>query len=442
VWVVEEGMSTRFVNIDRTTPMLLPPDMRDWVQDDDLAHFLVDALALVDLSAAAVNSRGTGSEQYPPAMMLSVLIYCYANGLFSSREIEKATYRHVSVRYLAANTHPDHDTVATFRRQNGPLIRSVFVQVLQLAQRTGLLKLGAVALDGTKIQANASKRKTLSALQVAQELRRLDEQVAQLLEQAETADQKGEPQTELPCELVDGQKRRARLLQAKAQLEAQARQRYAQREAQWKERPPGDKPRHVSREPRPTDTINPTDPDSTLTPTAQRPYIQGYNAQVAVSVGDTGLIVAADVVRDTNDIQQLQPMMKQMAENTPLIPAHVLVDTGYENIRQIMAVENQLGTQVLCPPAPITAGPSKGPKGTAWRHQRKQKRQQLRAQLQSAAGRALYALRSTSVEPVIGILKSALGFDRFRLRGLPKVQLEWRLISLAFNCRRLAAKWA
>ena len=278
-------MSTRLVNIDRTTPMLLPPDLRDWVQDDDLAHFLVDALALVDLSAAALNRRGTGSEQYPPAMMLSVLIYCYANGMFSSRDIEQATYRHLSVRYLAANTHPDHDTFASFRRHNGPLIRSTFVQVLQLAQRTGLLKLGVVALDGTKIQANAAKRKTLTAAQLAEELRRLDERVAELLVQAETADQKDDPRTELPRELVDAQKRRTRLLEAKAQLERQAQQRQAQRETQRQERPPGDKPRRVPAEPRPTDTINPSDPDSTLTPTAHQRYIQGYNAQVAVSVG-------------------------------------------------------------------------------------------------------------------------------------------------------------
>jgi len=135
-------------------------------------------------------------------------------------------------------------------------------------------------------------------------------------------------------------------------------------------------------------------------------------------------------------------MIQQMAGNTHLRPAHVLVDTGYENIRQILAVENELGSQVLCPPARLAAGASDKCGDTAWRRRRKRKRQQLRARLRSAAGRALYGLRATTVEPVIGILKSALGFDRFRLRGLAKVQLEWRLISLAFNCRRLAARWA
>src|SRR5580692_2036280 len=166
-------MSTRFVNIDRTTPMLLPPDLREWVQRDDLVHFLVDALLLLDVSVAAVNVRGTGSEQYPPGMMLGLLIYCYANGLFSSRQIERATYQHLSVRYLAANTHPDHDTIAKFRRENAALIQSSFVQLLQLAQRAGLLKMGIVALDGTKLEANASKRKTLSAAQIVEQLHQL-----------------------------------------------------------------------------------------------------------------------------------------------------------------------------------------------------------------------------------------------------------------------------
>src|ERR1700691_3852920 len=174
-------MSTRYVNIDRSTPFLLPPDLRDWVQQDDLAHFLVDALAMLDLSQAASNVRGTGSEQYPPAMMLALLIYCYADGQFSSRQIERATYQHLSVRYLAGDTHPDHDTIAKFRRENGQLLRSAFVQLLQLAARVGLLKLGDIALDGTKLEAAATKRKTRTYAQLQEELAQLEEQVGQRL---------------------------------------------------------------------------------------------------------------------------------------------------------------------------------------------------------------------------------------------------------------------
>jgi len=435
-------MSTRFVNVDRTTPMLLPPDLREWVQQDDLVHFLVEALTLVNLSAATVNTRGTGSEQYPPGMMLSVLIYCYANGLFSSRQIERATYRNISVRYLAANTHPDHDTIAKFRRENAELLRSAFVQLLQLARHAGLLKLGILALDGTKLEANAAKRKTLTAVQIEEELRRLDQRVTELLHRAEAADQDSEGDEELPAELADAQARRARLLQAKAHLECQARERHCRREAQHQARPPGDKPRRVPITPRPADAINPTDPDSTLTPTARQRYIQGYNAQLAVSAEGTGLIVAADVVRDTNDLQQLEPMMAQAVDNSRVAPTHVLVDTGYENLRQILAVEERLGTQVLCPPARSANARADVVPRSRWRRQRKAKRTELRARLQTASGRALYALRRTTVEPIIGIIKSVLGFVRFHLRGLEQVKTEWLLVSLAFNCRRLAARWA
>ena len=422
--------------------MLLPPDLRDWVQQDDLVHFLVDALPLLDVSVARVNLRGTGSEQYPPAMMLGLLTYCYANGQFSSRQIERATYQHLSVRYLAANTHPDHDTIAKFRRENGALLRSVFVQLLQLARQAGLLKLGVLALDGTKLEASATKRKTLTAAQVEAELQQLDQRVTELLQQAETADQRGEAGEVLPAELADAQQRRARLQQAKAELERQAQQRHAQREAQAQERPPGDKPRRVEPTPRPTDTINPTDPDSTLTPTARQRYLQGYNAQLVVSTEGLGLIVAADVVRDTNDSQQLQPLLTQAVANTGVRPAQLLVDTGYENIRQIIAVEEQLGTQVLCPPAASAQAGRGRPAQSHWARQRQAKRRELRARLQTPAGRAGYALRRITVEPAIGIIKSALGFVRFQLRGLQQVKNEWHLVSLAFNCRRLAGAWS
>jgi hypothetical protein len=213
-------------------------------------------------------------------MMLGVLVYYYAQGIFSSRQIERATYQHLSVRYLAGDTHPDHDTIAKFRRENGALLRSVFVQLLQLAAGAGLLKLGSIALDGTKLEAATTKRKTRTYAQLQEELSQLDRQVAQLLQQAEAADQKTEANEQLPAELADVQERRARLLAAKVELERQAQDRYQKREAQRRQAPPDDKPRRVPPTPRPTDTINPTDPDSTLTP-HHRHAIQGYNAQLA-----------------------------------------------------------------------------------------------------------------------------------------------------------------
>jgi transposase len=434
-------MSARFVDVDRNTPMLLPQDLRDWVTADDLVHFLVDALPLMDLNAARVNHRGTGSEQYPPGMMLGLLIYCYANGFFSSRQIERATYQNLSVRYLAANTHPDHDTIAAFRRDNGVLLHHVFVQLLQLARQAGLLKWGVVALDGTKLQANAAKHKTRTAARLDAELAQLEAEVAGLLAQAQTADQNETGDDQLPEALTRAQARRERLQQAKAQLEQQARQRQQERATQSAERPPGDRRPPLPPTPRATDTINPTDPDSLLTHGPQAHSLQGYNAQIAVTAQGVGLIVAADVVRENSDRQQLQPMSAQVVRQVGSVE-HLLVDTGYENIRQVVAVEAAHGLTVLCPPATVANDKAKPRTPGKWRRERKLIRQQLRERLQTPWGKKLYRLRRCTVEPAIGIIKHVLGFRRFGLRGIQKVKLEWELVCLAFNCRRLARNGA
>ena len=163
-------MSARFVNIDRETPMLLPMDLREWVRGDDLGAFCPGSGGGMDTAGAAINQRGSGSEQYPPGMMMALLLYCYASGIFSSRRIEAATHWHVSVRYVAGNTHPDHDTIASFRRQNLELVRKSFVRVLELAREVGLLQMGTIAIDGTKLWANAAKRRTMSRKQLEEEL--------------------------------------------------------------------------------------------------------------------------------------------------------------------------------------------------------------------------------------------------------------------------------
>jgi transposase len=432
-------MSTRFVNIDRDTPMLLPPDLRDWVQQDDLVHFLVDALHLLDLSVAAVNWRGTGSEQYPPTMMLGLITYCYSNGIFSSRQIERATYQNLSVRYLAANTHPDHDTIAKFRRENTALLRSAFVQLLQLAQRAGWLNLGVIAIDGTKLEANAAKRKTLTVVQLEEELRRLDQRVTVALrrncrpkwrDSRRTARRTGR-HAAAPGSLAasqsptgtsgTGASRPTRSATARASARRQTTPR------------PGSATtnRHHQSHRRRQHAHT----------TAHPRYLQGYNAQLVVSAEGLGLIVATDVVRDTNDLQQLERMVEQTVENVG-VPEQVLVDTGYENVRQILAVETHHPLTVLCPPAQIAnSRPSVVPR-SPWRRQRKAKREELRARLQTSEGRARYALRRITVEPVIGIIKNVVGFVRFGMRGLEKVKTEWLWVSRAFNCRRIAARLA
>jgi len=418
--------------------MLLPPDLREWVRDDDLVHFVIDALAVLDVSAARLNERGTGDEQYPPRMMLGLLIYCYAQGIFSSRQIERATYQNVSVRYLAANTHPDHDTIAKFRRENATLIRSVFVQLLRLAQASGLLRLGTVALDGTKIGAAAAKRQNVTYEQLQAQIGELNTQVEGLLEQAEAADQSGGGDEQLPAELAKAQARRARLMAAKAELEKQALQKCQQREQQREQAPPGCKRSRLNPQPRKEDQINLSDTESTLTRTRSG-FIQGYNGQWVMSV-ESGLIVAADLVRDANDRQQLQPMVNAVVQNVGT-PKHVLVDTDYENVFQLATVEASTGTIVLCPPR-RSDDVNPQTKKRRWRLVSKAYREQMRQRLATAAGKALYRLRKTTIEPGFGIIKAALGFRNFRLRGLENVRTEWSLISLAFNCRRLAARSA
>src|SRR6185503_13051139 len=215
-------MAQRFKNADRNTPLLLPPDLREWVAEDDLVHFVIQAVERLPLSSFAVNAKGCGDEQYPPHMLLALLVYCYANGIFSSRRIERATYRDVAVGYLTADLHPDHDTICTFRRTNFEAIATAFVDVLELARELKLLQLGTVSLDGTHIKANASKDQNITD-ERAQQLRiQLRQDVDQLLQQAEVADQKEQDGQKLPEEIARRQQLLEKMNEACARIEARA----------------------------------------------------------------------------------------------------------------------------------------------------------------------------------------------------------------------------
>jgi transposase len=218
-------MGSRFVNIDRSTPMLLPVDMRDWIAGDDMAHFILEAVELVDLAQFRTNERGCGSAQFPPRMMLAVLIYCYSHGIFGSRRIEAATYSHLSVRYLAGNTHPDHDTICKFRRENFEAIASCFLRVLELAQALGLLRLGTVAIDGTKLNANASKHRNVTYARAGELIEQLKLDIAELLQKAEAADVSPAEKETLPKELARREALLEKLTAAQAAIEQRARER-------------------------------------------------------------------------------------------------------------------------------------------------------------------------------------------------------------------------
>ena len=230
-------MATRFVNVDRATPMLLPPDLRDWVPEDDMVHFVIESIAGMDLPTLKINRRGSGSEQYPPKMMLQLLIYCYANGVFSSRRIERGTYRDVAVRFLTADTHPDHDTICTFRRENFEAVSGAFLQVLQPARSLRILKVGAVSVDGTHIRASASKDKNVRYDRAGELDRQLQRDIAELLEQAEQTDRREDDDGQsLPKEIARRERLVEKMQQARQELESRAKARAASAQAGYEKK--------------------------------------------------------------------------------------------------------------------------------------------------------------------------------------------------------------
>jgi transposase len=464
-------MATRFVNIDRETSMLLPPDMKDWVAKDDLVRFIIDAVETCDLRLAQVNPRGSGDAEYPPAMMLSLLIYCYGHGLFSSRAIERATYSHVSVRYLCANEHPDHDTIATFRRKNASLLENCFVAVLQLAKELKAFdRLGTISVDGTKLGARASRKSNRRLNDLEQEIAQLQSEIQELLQTAEQADQKeATPGDALAEKLQDKQQRQALLRAAKAQLQARQEACRRQRQQQARGEDPEDPSapscrvrgatpeekaaakagQPVAEPPAKKDAqraINLVEPESRLMRDAHGVYLQGYNAQLAVEAGAESrsqLIVGVHLSQDGNDRRVLEETLSQVPAAWRQEVSHVLADTGYDNTDLICAVEKKYGVTVLCPPQSETAPPP----NTNYRlskvqQRRRQSAQAMRERLEQPENSQLYRRRSASIEPVFGVLKNVLGFRRFRLFGLAKAKIELLLVSIAYNLRHLAQQAA
>jgi len=454
------AMAARFVNIDRETPMLLPPDLRDWVAQDDLVHLVIETLAVLPLHEFRSNHRGTGSEQFPPAMLLGLLIYCYATGTFASRRIEALTFQHVAVRYLCANTHPDHDTICEFRRQNQALLRETFVRVLELAAELKLARFGTVAIDGTKIAANASKHSAVSHGRAGELIAQLELEVEALLAKAEAADSTPlQDGLTIPEEIARREARKAKLQAAREIIEERARQRaaaaqpayaakvaarQAQREAGKK--PRGKEPQPPSAAPQPKDQFNFTDPESRIMKAGSGDHFeQAYNAQAAVDT--ESLLIAAVRVSDApNDKEQLVPTLAAVPATLGPV-SEVLVDSGFFSEAAVRAVEQSAAGEPT--PVRVYAAMDRQShhRGVSELEVRTDPEAPLpgasvgevmRHRLATSAGRAKYGLRKQTVEPVFGIIKEALGFRRFLLRGMEKVSLEWTLVSLAWNFKRLA----
>jgi len=450
-------MPARFVNIDRDTPLLLPPDLRAWVPEDHLAQFILEAVESLNLTSIRVNDRGTGDEQYPPRMLLALLLYCYAVGIFSSRAIERATHDHVPARLISGDTHPDHDTICTFRRDNQPLLEELFVRVLELARECKLLRVGqiTVSVDGTKVLADASKHAAVSYQRAGEMIEQLELEVKQLLRKAEQADSAPlQDGLTIPAEIARRHQRKAALQKARAVIEQRARERATREQPDYEkkvaaraakkargERVGGRDPKPPDETPGPKDQYNFTDADSRIMKAGNGDHFeQAYNAQAAVEV-ESRLIVAPRVSDAPNDKEQLPLTVAAIPTAVVESIGAVLVDSGFYSEEAVKAVETNGQTVVYAavektghhrsvadlekkaeaPP------PGKGASGT----------EIMRHRVSSSEGKAKYKLRQQTIEPVFGIIKDAMGFRRFSLRGLAKAGLEWLLVCLAYNLRRL-----
>jgi transposase len=445
---------SNFRPTDRLTGYLMPPSVDEWLPQRHLARFVVEVVEGLDLRAMSKAYRGSGSASYHPAPLLSMLIYGYATGVFSSRKLERATYDSVAFRFITANDHPDHDTIATFRRRFLKEIEGQFVEVLKLAREMGVLKMGTVALDGTKIHANASRHSALSYEHAGKIEAQLKAEVAELLAKAEAADQADVPDgMSIPEELARREARLEQLAVARAKIEARAKERLARDEAEYaaklaareaKAEATGGKPRGKPPEPPvegplPTDQINLTDEESRIMPVAGGGFEQCYNGQAVVAAGSL-LVVAAEVVQAANDKQQLQPMLNKLA----VLPGALgnvetlLADNGYfsaanvtacaaAGIDPLIAMGRQPHYPSLAERFEDTPPPPENPTPV----------EAMAYRLKTPDGRKLYALRKQVPEPVFGIIKSVLGFRQFLLRGLDRVQGEWSLVTMAWNMKRL-----
>jgi transposase len=449
-------MEPRFKDTDRHSLFLMPPSLEDWVPEDHLARFVVDIVSRLDLSAIRNSYAGRGSDAYPPSMMTALLFYSYATGVFSSRKIEQGTYDSVALRYVAVNTHPDHDTIATFRRRFLKELKALFMQILLVAHEMGLMKLGSVSLDGTKIKANASKHHALSWEHACKLEKQLKGEIEELLRKAQRADQEDLPEgMKIPEELSRRESRLEAIAAAKAEIERRAAERFAKEQEEHqgklaareaKEKSTGKKPRGrtpTPPEPGPKskDQVNLTDSESRIMPSSSGGFNQSYNAQATVDV-DSLLIVENHVTQQNNDKRELVPAVESLCNLPGSLGAvdTLLADAGYfsqsnveeckgKNIIPYIAADREQHNASLedrfTEPAPLL-----GPADPVT---------QMKHRLKTIVGKAIYAKRKSTIETVFGIIKAVMGFRQFLLRGLKQVAGEWALVCIAYNLKRMYA---
>lgn len=449
-------MAARFISIDRTTPYLLPPSIDEWLAESHLARFVVDVVAQLDTSAIEKCYSGRGSDAWHPKVLISLLFYGYATGTFSSRKLERATHDSIAFRYICGNQQPDHDSIATFRRRFLNDLESLFVQILHVGREMGLIKLGNVSVDGTKVKANASKHKALSWAYANRLEAQFEEEVKELMRLADHADSTDLPDGfNIPEELEIREKRLSAIGDAKVKIEERAAERHARemvqyndkmakREAKEKESGKPTKraaPKRPEEGPKDKDQVNLTDEESRIMPTSGGGFEQAYNAQAAVDM-DSMVVVSTDLSNHPNDKRELEPIV-EVLEKLPdsLGKIETLVaDTGYFSEHNVKVCEDHQmnpliahGRQPHHPPLSDRIAKDKAVATSASDNPV----ERMKIKLQTEEGRAIYAERKTTVEPVFGIIKHVMGFRQFSMRGLEKAKGEWRIVCMAWNIRRL-----
>ena len=456
-------MGQNFIPDTVNQTLLFPPSLHDWLPEGHLARFLLDVVSALDLSAVYKSYQdkdGRGQAAYAPEMMVRLLLYGYARGVYSSRKIQTRTFEDVAFRYLSGDQHPDHATIAEFRKRHLEALSGLFTQALLLCSEAGLVKLGHVSIDGTKIKANASKHKAMSYKHMNETEARLKQEIDALLAEAEKTDAeedaqygKGKHGDELPAELQRRESRLQKIGEAKAALEqdakekasqqrAEAEQKLAEREEEEQrtgKKKGGRKPELPDPEQaKPDDTAqrNFTDAESRIMPDGANKgsFVQAYNAQIAVDAASQ-VIVAAEVTQETNDKKQLLPMIALIAANLEQKPEKVSADTGYfsdanvtdESVKDVdlyvATGRDKHGDAVETssdPPPPDASS-----------------KEAMREKLRTEAGRAVYKMRKAIVEPVFGHIKEQRGFRRFSLRGKENVSREWKLVCAVSNLLKL-----
>ncbi len=445
-------------------PFLLPPSIQDWLPENHLARFVAEVTDGLDLSKIYDfygRRDGRGKAAYHPVMMVRVLLYGYCVGVMSSRRVERASYDDIAFRYLCADQHPDHDTIASFRQQHLQVLAQLFTQVLQLCNKAGLVKLGHVAIDGTKLQANASKHKAMSYGRMEEKEQQLKAEVEKLLAQAAETDAaedaqygKGNRGDELIGELARRESRLKKIAEAKAALEQEARERAeaAKQDAEEKlaERLKIEQERGKKFGGRPPQVPDPeqvrpdakaqrnfTDPESRIMPDGAHKgsFVQAYNAQIAVDSAEQ-IIVAAEITPESNDKQQLAPMLAQVQQNLGAKPAAATADAGYFseiqlNDERIQGIELYVATGKQKHGEADAIPSAELPAETA------STKEKMKQRLKTEAGQSLYKMRKAVVEPVFGQIKAARGIRAFLLRGIAKAGAEWKLICATHNLLKL-----